>query len=60
MKYILIILTFIFCTTNSDAQFSKDFSPKEASDMIALNNSFTFIKLLKKDKKSFQGDIKSI
>ncbi len=60
MKHFLIILTFVFYVINSYAQFSTDFSPKEASDMIALNNSFTFIKLLNKDKKIIPKGYKKV
>ncbi len=49
MKYILFYLLIIFSIGEVSAQFEVGFSAKEATDMIALDNSFTFIKIFNSD-----------
>jgi hypothetical protein len=48
LKYILFSVLFI-CSNIAIAQFQKGFDAKEATDMMALNNSFTFIKVFNTD-----------
>ncbi len=51
MKYIKCILILILLNISifSKAQFVNGFSAEEATDMMALNNSFTFIKVFNTD-----------
>lgn len=47
---ITIFFFILFGFSNLKAQFNSEFNKKEAKDMIALCNSFTFIKVLNSDK----------
>ena len=48
MKFIIITLLLLISSI-SYSQFSSGFNSKEAVDMMALNNSFTFIKIFNSD-----------
>ena len=55
-----ILLLFIFLTVKGHTQFADGFSKKEAVDMIALCNSFSFLEVLGTDEEIIPSEYKRI